>query len=752
MSYWNRVRPLAIAILIVFVAIGCKSSPQSRERKFLGAGKALLAKKEFARASLEFRNAVQAMPADPEAYYQLGVSYLGSGRLVEAAGSFKKAIDLNPGYSDAQLKLAAIMTATRNQDLLEAARERLEGLIAGGYGNTEVLGTLARAELLLGKQESAVDRLNQVLDRLPASLQSSVTLARFKVGQGDWAGAEEILKKAVAAAPNSSLAAVALGQFYLLRHQPEQAEAEVRRALRMEPSSPAALTTLATLQIAGNRLDEAGQTYRLLSALPEKSFRPAHAVFLLQTGHGAAAVSEFEQLAKDDPNDRDARSRLAAAYLAMNRTADAEGLYASALKKNPKDIDALLESNELRMHLGRPPRPDELQRVLSLAPKAPAAHLAMAGAYRAQGLGQSERQELTEALNLDPELAPARAALAANLLASNQAEAALKILDQAPVAQRKLLSIVLQRNWVLLALGRLDELKSGINQALATRRPPEAVLQEALLRIARKDYAGARETAEELLGNNPENIRAAYIVVQSDAAQKDLPKGLERLRALVAARPDSAPLRQLLGQWYAESGDSGQARKSFEAANRMDPKFTQALMALAELDLRENRPEPARQRLQAILSVEPKNVNAMLRLAAAEDRRGNRAGAIAQSRSALDTDSVNTVALNNLAFYLVPGDLEQALQYARRAVELDPRNNGAKDTLGWIYYRKGRYREAVGQLKAVMEQSPTPEHQFHLGLAYLGAGETQLGQRTVQAALRERPDLGKTEQGWLVGR
>lgn len=741
---------IAIALLIGCVFIACKTSPQKKEGRYLAAGKALLARNEFARASLEFRNAVQVMPADPEAYYQLGVSYLGAGHLVEAAGCFKKAIDLNPKRSDAQLRLAEIMTATRNKDLAETARERLEALIAAGYDNTEVLGALARAELLLGKQDSAVDRLNRVLDRLPASLQSSVTLARFKVGQSDWAGAEEILKRAVAAAPDSSMPTVALGQFYLLRHDIERAEVELRRALRIEPSNAAALTTLATLQIAGNRLDEAAQTYRLLSALPDRAFKPAYAIFLFQTGQGAAAVAEFEKLAKQDPNDRTARSRLAAAYMAVNRTAEAEALYATALKKNPKDVDALLESNELRMHLGRPPRADELQQVLRLAPKSPAAHFAMAGVYRAQGLSQSERQQLTEALNLDPQLVPARAALAGNLLASNQAEAALQVVDQASPVQRGHLAILLQRNWILLALGKYDELQVGVDHALGMRRPPEAVLQVALLRMARKDYAGARRAAEELLNANPENIRAAYIVVQSYSAQKQLARGLDRLRELVASRPGSAPLRQLLGQWYADTGEAAEARKSFEAANRLQPKFTPALMALAELDLRENRTDPARERLQAILAMEPRNVNAMLRLASAEDRRGNRAGAIAQCRSAVDADANNPVALNNLAFYLAPADLEQALQYARRSVEIDPRNNEAKDTLGWIYYRKRQYREAVGQLKTVMEQAPTPEHRFHLGLAYLRLGETQLGQRTVQAALRERPDLSKTEQGWLI--
>ena len=52
---------------------------------------------------------------------------------------------------------------------------------------------------------------------------------------------------------------------------------------------------------------------------PGAQYKPVHALFLYREGKRDAALAEFEQLAKSDPNDRSARSRLFAAYIALGK-------------------------------------------------------------------------------------------------------------------------------------------------------------------------------------------------------------------------------------------------------------------------------------------------------------------------------------------------------------------------------------------------------------------------------------------------
>ena len=81
--------------LILFAAIvlgglgtaGCARSPQAKEARFMSRGKEAMEKKDYGRASLEFLNAVQVMPRDAEAYYQLGLACLAANNLTQGAAA-----------------------------------------------------------------------------------------------------------------------------------------------------------------------------------------------------------------------------------------------------------------------------------------------------------------------------------------------------------------------------------------------------------------------------------------------------------------------------------------------------------------------------------------------------------------------------------------------------------------------------------------------------------------------------------------
>src|SRR5271154_4314532 len=81
---------------MAFTYTGCARTPQAKRDKYIAAGKKQMEKKDYARAVLEFKNAVQAMPDDAESYYQLGVAYDASGDAKGAYACLKKAVQLDP--------------------------------------------------------------------------------------------------------------------------------------------------------------------------------------------------------------------------------------------------------------------------------------------------------------------------------------------------------------------------------------------------------------------------------------------------------------------------------------------------------------------------------------------------------------------------------------------------------------------------------------------------------------------------------
>ncbi len=91
------------------------------------------------------------------------------------------------------------------------------------------------------------------------------------------------------------------------------------------------------------------------------------------------------------------------------------------------------------------------------------------------------------------------------------------------------------------------------------------------------------------------------------------------------------------------------------------------------------------------------------------------ASSIACLEKALRIDPDNSTALNSLGFILADGSikLDAALGYCKRAVAQNPQNPAYLDSLGWVYFKMGRFDEAMVCLKKAMEKSEGNEEIAH---------------------------------------
>ncbi len=705
--------------------------------------------KDYSRALLEFQNAARVMPKDAEPYYQSGMAYLEMHSLQSAAAAFRKATQLNPKHADAQLQLAGLMAASRNQTVLQDAERRAREVLAENPDNVRALDTLAAAEFQLGNPANAAALVEQALQKAPADLLPAIMLTRLKLNQGDAAGAEQVLKRAIAANPKSEQAALAMGRFYLTTGKAVQAEQELRRALQLRPNYAPALFSFAIVETRTNRQDEAEQTYKLLTAASEKEYHPLYGRYLFQRGKREAALAEFQRLAKEDPDDRDARSRLIAAYIAMNRVAEAEKILAAALKHNSKDTDALLQRSDLRLRKGDLENAgSDVLAVLKFKPDSAEAHYDLAIVEHMRGVPERERQELADALRLNAAYLPARLLLAQNYLMANDGKSAVAVLAETPPEQSDDMRVAIQRNWALLLAGNTAEAKRAIEAEFKVRPLPDLLLQDGIVKLNERDYQGAIADADAVLQQNPEDLRASRLLVDSYAARGELTNAVRAVQSLAEQRPQSAALELLLGQTLMMAGRSVEAREALETAAALTPKSPAPKLELARLDMAGNHLDTARQNVNAALALNSRDTAGLLLAAEIERRAGNQAAALARYRSALDIDPSNLFALNNAAYLEAAENPDEALKLGQRALELAPENAAVQDTVGWIYYRKGIYTAAVEHLKEAVAKEPTARRQFHLAVSYLKTGDRELGQKILAGALKQDPNLPKTEQGW----
>jgi tetratricopeptide (TPR) repeat protein len=707
-------------------------------------------RKDYSRAALEFQNAAQLRPQDSEPYYRLGLVYEQTGALGAAVSAYRQALQKNAKHAGAQLKLAGLMANYGDQHVVEEAEQRLRDMVPAETKDSQALNTLAIAEFRLGKADEAARVLEQAVIKYPADIEPAMLLAQLKWGRNDSAGAEEVLKNAARKAQKSAEAALMLGRFYLRANRPDLGEPEIRRALALNSQYAPALLSLALLEMNRTRPEQAEEIYRQLSTNPDKDYQRVYGLFLFQQGKTEAGVKEFQRLARQAPEDRPLRSMLVSAYVISHRTAEAQKVLSDALANNPKDADALLQRAALYLQAGEAAKAQtDLNHVLHERPDSAQAHFEAALAKQMLGLAAVAREELLQALAQDPELLAARLTLARRYLEASEHKAALDLLDNAPERQKSLREIRIMRNWALLGLDDRKTAGAEIERLLAASRGEDALEQDGFLKMMDRNFTGARQEAEEILAQNPQNTRAIRLLMDSYTGANQRTAGIVRLREIAAAHSESPVLHYALGQNLIASGERDSARIALEAALKADSKFAPAQLALGHLDFLDSRLDAARSRVSTVIAGQSRNVTALLAAGDIELRAGDYPTALEKYRAALAVEPSNVLALEASASLLVMAkNLEDARRMAEKAVELAPADARAQETLGWVEYSTGHFAAATERLKQAMALGPTPSRQYHLGLSYVKSGQRSLGQAALAAALQKDPGLPKKDQGW----
>ena len=724
---------IAFIVLAAVVVAGChRLTPEQKAAAFLDRGKARLVKRDYQRALVEFQNAQKLRPKDPEVYYESALALLGLGQSFRAGEQLEKALSLNPTHQQALLKYSELLAQTGLPKLEQRAKERLQTVLTTTPQNSEALTALAAAESQLGEADNAVKHLEQALAQAPADLRAAGELASIKLAQKDPAGAEALLKNAVGRSPQSPEAAVAMGRFYWLVHKTEPAKVEFQRAISLRPAYAPALLDLAVLELQTGNAQAADGWYQKVATLP--GMAAAHALFLIQQGQYHAATSELERLWKEHPADRGLRGLLTASLVYENRISEAFNILNEALRKGRPDNDALLQRSELYLKMRKfDSAEQDLNRVLASVKTSAAAHLGLARVYLGRNQRPRAQQELQETLRQDPTMLAARIDLAELLLEENNAQRALEVMDQANGVQKQGLAFITQRNWALLPLKKYAEARKGVDQGLQIAQTPDLLMQDAILKLDQRDYDGGRAILATVLLKDPANLRALDLLYKSYRAEKREPEGLAVLLAYAGKKPDSAPLQYFVAKQLSDAGQLDGARRQLAAAKSADPKFLPADLALAEMDLTDHHLDAARNRVSAVLAADPKNISGLFLLGNIEDEAGNVNVARDQYRKIIQIDGQNVPALNNLAFHLAddPKTSMEALPYAQQAVQLAPDSPELRDTLGWAYYQRGMYGDALKQFESATAKGGAPQWKYHLAMAYVKTGDVARAKQIV---------------------
>lgn len=713
------------------------------KEELVESGKEYAAQGLYQEASIQFRKAIEVDGSYGEARLELARAYMQLGQPRQAMAEAIRAADLMPENVEAQLEAVRFLLVTRQ---FEDARARADALLKVDPKNVEALIARAGATARVVDLENGIFEAEQAVQLMPQDPNAYMMLGVLRSSQ-DMDAAEAAFKKAADVAPKSPAALRALAAFYWRNGNAAETERWIRRLVALDALSVPAQQLLVSFLVATNRAVEAEAPLKDLVA---KSKDPA-AEFVLadyyaQLGRPGEGTSILEGLAREPPTQVQAKLRLARLYFLDGRIPDAHRMIGDVLAVDGRNVNALnMRANLLLNERNYSQALDVANEALRVQASSLDARRIVAEAHAGQGNVDLAIRALTDLLQVNPLNGDAKVRLAQLYMLRRQFDNAKRLADDAVTGDPNAVAPRLVRAQVHLARGETDAADrdlAPINQAVPDIAPLQVLLGDLALR--RRQFQEARRAFERARALAPNSLDAFRGMLTLEILERRPRRAVEMLEQRLKGAPYSTDLAMLASSVYTLAGDAVKSERALRQVIENDPnQQSAARLELANLYLDQNLLDQARNELAFVTRGDAAvGAQTMIGMILQAQDKPTEAQAVFEKVIAEHPEA--PLAANNLAWLLAEAgvQLDEALNLAQTATRVEPANASFRDTLGWVYLKRGVTDLAVREFaESVRLDQNEPQYRYHLAMAYSKAGEPEKAIPELKRALTQRPDL-----------
>ncbi|MGB9074370.1 MAG: tetratricopeptide repeat protein [Terriglobales bacterium] len=631
-----------------------------------------------------------------------------SGEAANAAGSQASAKVKAPDraaayYHFALAHLYEEQVAYGHVELANKAIEEYRLAVDADPTSEYLTAGLAELYAKTGRIRDAVVEAQEIIKRDPTNLEARRLLGRIYLRSlGDMQGgngsqsmmklAIEQYEQIIKLQPDSVDDHLLLGRLYRLNNDLQKAENEFQTAVRLEPGSEEAVTTLAYLY------NEMGDTARAAQVL--------------------SSVADSARSAK-------LYSALGYTYEQQKQYKNAIEAYRHAIELDRDNLDAIRGLAQNLLNDGQTDAALEQYKVIADAnPEDAQTYERIAEIYRKQGKFDLALDHLKKAAAMVQDSIEIPYNIAAIYQAQGRYDEAVQIMR-----------------------GLVQKTEKPDNNYSTGEKSNRAVFLERLGTIYRDEgnNPAATETFRQMIAlGGDDNVERGYQqIIDTWREAKEWKKATEVATEAVQKLPNSRGLKMVLASQQADMGDPDKALKDVHALLKGAPDDREVYITLAQMNTRLKRYADAEQALdkaeQLSTKSEDKEYVWFLR-GSTYERQKRYAEAEQQFRKVLAADPQSAMTLNYLGYMLADQNmkLEEALGDIKKALELDPTNGAYLDSLGWAYFRLGKYELAEENLlKASQKINTDPTVHDHLGDLYQKTGRLKQAATHWERALNE---------------
>jgi tetratricopeptide (TPR) repeat protein len=217
-----------------------------RVKQLLVLGREHYGKREFEKAEELLRQVLETEDRFADVHDMLGVICHSRGNFIQAERHFERALEINPGYTEAALNLAVTYN---DRGKYEAAKQVYARIKGNPSGSVQSLDPFARGKLAnmhadlgqayadAGLPHEAIEEFEKAVNLCPQFADLQTKLGGLLREVNNQARAREHYEAALASRPNYVPARLQLGVTLLALGDAKGAEEEWRKVIEIEPDN-----------------------------------------------------------------------------------------------------------------------------------------------------------------------------------------------------------------------------------------------------------------------------------------------------------------------------------------------------------------------------------------------------------------------------------------------------------------------------------------------------------------------------------
>lgn len=755
---------LLTVALLAGGATGCGGA-QARAARHLQKGREYLAAQNFEKARVEFRNALQLAPKDPQARLAMGLVDEKLGNPREAAQFYQGAIDVSPDDPEARAHLgklylfsgdnkhalelveptlkthpddAGLLTvraaARVQQKDYDGARTDAERAVQIAPKNQEAIEVLAGIYMNLKDPDKALSLLERAIQSMPDAFNLRLIVAQIYLQQGRTVDAENQLQKLVSIQPTVLANRLKLAQLYIQENKVDETERTLRQAVKDLPDQRAAKLSLIDFLAARRGRDAAEHELKsMIDAAPgDNELKFSLAKFYVLTGDRTKAEAVLKQVIEKeqwDPPGIAASDQLASLRLQDNNVDGALALVNDVLKKSPRDDDALSIRGDIELSRSDPRSAiADLRTVLRDQPNALGVLRTLSRAHLANGEPALAEETLRHALEASPNNPPLELAFAELLAQNGKQDQAASVLNALIKQKPDDVDALAAQFRIAMNTQDFTTAKSAAD-AVAALRPqvPMGYLFQGMVAEAQKRNDDALRLYAHAVEVNPDIEEPLEALVHLLATTGRVPEAIKRLDDVAAKHPKSASAPEVKGDLLLERKNTAEAKAAYDEAIARAPKWWKPYRGLASAQAADKQTDEAIATLQKGESVVDQPMELSAQRAALLEAQGKLDEAIQAYDALAKRYPQSDLVANNLAMLLATYRHDSpSLTRADALVSrfANSSNPVFLDTYGWVLLKRGDAAAAVPIFTRVVSSVPNAVvPRYHLGMAQSLAGD-----------------------------